>query len=121
MATVLELMKLIRTEAEYEAALEAIEQLWDADPDSPDGQMLQVLALLVETYERERYPIDPPSPIDAILFRMEQAGLRQVDLAPYLGGRNRVSEVLKGDRALTVNMIRQLHEGLGIPPESLLG
>jgi HTH-type transcriptional regulator / antitoxin HigA len=88
---------------------------------TPAADRLEVLVTLVEAYEAERWPIDLPDPVAAIVFRMEQQGLTRRDLEPYLGGRGRVSEVLTGKRALTLAMIRKLHAGLGIPLESLIG
>ena len=114
-------LKPVKTKADYKRALKTIDELWSAKPNTPEGNALEVVTILVEAYEKEHYPIAPPSPIEAIRFRMEQGGLRRVDLAPFLGGRNRVTEILNGRRRLTVKMIKQLYEGLGIPPESLLG
>jgi HTH-type transcriptional regulator/antitoxin HigA len=114
-------VKPIKTEADYDGALLAIERLWKAEPGTPAADRLEVLVTLVEAYEAERWPIDLPDPVAAILFRMEQLGLTRRDLEPYLGGRGRVSEVLTGKRALTLTMIRKLHAGLGIPLESLIG
>jgi HTH-type transcriptional regulator/antitoxin HigA len=88
---------------------------------TPEGDQLEVLSILVEQYERENFPVDPPDPIDAILFRMEQGGLSRKDLEPILGGRSHVSEILSGKRQLTVEMIRQLHRRFGIPLVSLMG
>jgi HTH-type transcriptional regulator/antitoxin HigA len=117
-------LKPIHTEADYRAALKATEAVFDAaeepDPDSELGMHFDALITLIEAYERKHYPIDPPDPIDAIKFRMEQADLTAVDLAPYIGPRHRVYEVLNGKRALTLNMIRRLMT-LGIPAESLVG
>jgi HTH-type transcriptional regulator / antitoxin HigA len=110
----------IRTAADHEAALAEVERLWESEPGSPEGERLEVLSLLIEAYELEHFPIDPPEPIDAVLFRMEQLGLRRKDLEPYLGSRARVSEILGGRRCLTLPMIRRLHEGLGIPAEVLI-
>jgi HTH-type transcriptional regulator / antitoxin HigA len=114
--------KVIKTETEYEAALAEIENLMDLDPDpgTPEADQLELLALLVEDYESKRFEIAPPDAIEAIKFRMEQQGLIQRDLVPYIGSRSRVSEVLNGKRTLTLPMIRALHEGLGIPLESLI-
>lgn len=92
----------------------------DAKPGSKEGDELEILTTLVEAYEARRYPIDPPDPIDAILFRMEQQGLSRKDLEPYLGHSGRVSEILNRQRALSLDMIRRLHRGLGIPLESLI-
>ena len=113
-------IKPIKTEADYEAALREIESLMAAPADSPKGDRLDVLATLVEAYEAKHHAIDAPDPIDAIKFRMEQAGLSRRDLEPMIGGRGRVSEVLSGRRGLTLPMIRRLHAALGIPAEVLI-
>ena len=110
----------IRTEADYEAALAEIERLWGARAGTPDGDRLDVLATLVDAYEAERYPMDPPDPIEAILFRMEQQGLTRRDLEALIGTRTRVAEVLNRRRSLSIHMIRRLHEKLGIPAEILI-
>lgn len=112
--------KVLKTEAEYEAALQTIETLMDAAPGSPEEEELELFALLVEQYEAEHYPIAPPDPVDAILFRMEQEGLTRKDLIPYLGSASKVSEVLNRKRPLSLTMIRNLHEGLDIPADILL-
>jgi len=111
----------IKTKADYGKALARAEALMDAKPGSPKGDELDVLVTLIEAYEDKHYPFPPPKPISAIKFRMEQAGLTRKDMEPYLGGRGRVSEVLNSKRPLTLDMIRKLHEGLGIPLESLIG
>lgn len=113
--------KVIRSEAAYADALRRIEELFDAEVCTPDGDELDVWIALVELYEAAHHAIEPPDPVDAIRFRMEQLGLRQVDLAPILGGRSRVSEILSGRRQLTLSMIRALNERLGIPLQSLVG
>jgi len=110
----------IKTEADYNATLERIELLMDAEMDSPEGDELDILVTLVEAYEDKHHPIAPPDPIEAIIFRMEQEGLDRKDLEPYLGGSGRVSEVLNRQRPLSINMIRKLWEGLHIPLESLI-
>ena len=112
--------KVIQTEEEYRAALAHIDGIFDAEPGTPEGDELELWLILVEAYEDVHYPIDPPDPVDAILFRMEQAQLRPVDLAPYLGGRSRVSEILNRKRSLTIGMITTLWRELGIPLESLM-
>jgi HTH-type transcriptional regulator/antitoxin HigA len=112
--------KVIRTEGEWRAALARIDQIMDADRGTPEGDELELLGLLAEQYEERRFPIDLPDPIAAIRFRMEQANLRPKDLVPYLGSRSRVTEILNGTRPLSLNMIRKLHSGLGIPAEVLL-
>ncbi|HEY3354971.1 MAG TPA: helix-turn-helix domain-containing protein [Polyangia bacterium] len=113
-------IKPIRTEAQHRAALATIERLWDAQPGTPDHDRMEVLATLVDAYEREHHPIPPPDPIAAIQFRMEQLGLRRKDLERLLGSRARVSEVLNRRRRLTLAMIRRLHAELGIPADVLL-
>ena len=110
----------IKTEQDYEAALAEIEALWAAPEDSPEGDRLDVLLTLVEAYEARHHPIDPPDPVEAILFRLEQAGLERKDLEPYIGSSGRVSEVLNHKRPLSLNMIRKLWKGLNIPLESLI-
>lgn len=105
---------------EHERALERIEELFTAKPGTPDGDELELLLLLVETYEAKEYPIDLPDPIEAIRFRMEQANLKQKDLVPILGSKGKVSEVLNGKRELSLTMIRKLVSELGIPAEVLL-
>jgi HTH-type transcriptional regulator / antitoxin HigA len=112
--------KILKTEADYEAALAYIETLMDAAPGSPEEEELSLFALLVEQYEREHYPIAPPDPIDAILFRMDQEGLTRADLVPYIGSQSKVSEVLRRKRPLSITMIRNLHEGLNIPAATLI-
>ena len=97
-----------------------IELLWGSKPDTPKGDNLDVLVILVDAYERDNYPIDPPDPIEAIKFRMEQSGLDRKDLEPFIGSRGRVSEVLNRKRELSIKMIRELHANLQIPLESLV-
>jgi HTH-type transcriptional regulator / antitoxin HigA len=115
-------LKIIKTEAVYRAYLGAVERLALADPspDSAEGTRLEVLALLVEEYEKARFKFETPSPIEAIQFRMHEQGLRQADLVPYFGSRSRASEVLAGKRPLTVQMIRELSAGLGISANVLV-
>ena len=112
----------IHNEADYKASLMEISTLMDLDPDagSPDGDRLDILATLVQAYEAKHHPIDPPDPIEAIKFRMEQGGLSVKDLVPLIGNSNRVYEVLGRKRALTLPMIRRLHKQLGIPAEVLI-
>lgn len=112
--------KVLKTEADYEAALAYVETLMDASPGSPEEEELEVFALLIDTYEQTHHPISLPDPIEAIKFRMEQQGLLQKDLVPYLGSQSKVSEVLNRKRPLSLTMIRALHDGLGIPAEVLL-
>src|SRR6266700_4077734 len=113
--------KVIKTVAEYSAALARIEKLMDAKPDTAQGDELDLLSLLVHDYEEKVFPIDKPDPVAAIRFRMEQQGLNPKDLVPFLGSRSRVSEVLSGRRNLSLSMIRALAAGLRIPAEILLG
>jgi HTH-type transcriptional regulator/antitoxin HigA len=112
--------KVLKTEVDYEAALAYVETLMDAAPGSPEEEELEVLALLIDDYEEAHYPVSLPDPIEAIKFRMEQQGLRQKDMVPYLGSQSRASEVLNRKRPLSLTMIRALHRGLGIPAEVLL-
>lgn len=116
-------IKPIRTEQDYEAALRAVSPMFDNEPtpNSPEGDFFDVMCLLIEDYEKKHYPIDPPDPIEAIKFRMEQQGLTAMDLVPAIGQKNRVYEVLNGTRNLTLPMIRRLHSQFGIPLESLVG
>ncbi len=118
-------IKVLRTEKEYNQACDKIYRLIQDNPDaikpdSPEGEQLEILSLLVEKYEQERFHIAPPDPIEAIKFRMDQMNLKQVDVAPLFGGETRVSEVLNGKRALTLKMISLVHQYLGIPLESLI-
>lgn len=113
-------IKPIRSKKDHARALARIEALWDAAPGTPRGDELDVLTTLVEAYERRVYPVDPPDPIEAIKFRMEQAGMDRSDLEPFIGSRARVSEVLSRKRALSISMIRKLHKALGIPPTVLI-
>lgn len=116
------MVRVIHNETEHRAALAALDRLIVLDPEdgTPEADELDLLALVVEAYEKERFPIAPPDPVDAIRFRMDQAGLSQRDLVPYIGSKSKVSEVLSGKRPLTLSMIRALREGLGIPAEVLL-
>ena len=113
-------IKPVRTEADYQAALARIDELMDAASGSREGAELDVLADLVELYETRHEPMGSPSPVAAIEFRMDQAGLRPRDLVPFIGSRAKVSEVLSGKRTLTMPMARALHKHLGIPAEVLL-
>ncbi|CAG9178464.1 type II toxin-antitoxin system HigA family antitoxin [Cupriavidus respiraculi] len=113
----------LHTEADYQEALAAVSVLVDADPapGSEDGDRLEVLAMLVERFEAEHFPLDLPDPVAAIRFRMEQEGLTPRDMQPYLGNLNRVYEVLNGKRPLSLAMIRRLNRELKIPAEVLIG
>lgn len=111
----------IKTQRLYRRALKEIEGLMAAKRNTPGGDRLDVLVTLVEAWEARHYPMDMPDPVAAIKYHMEQKGLSPRDLMPFIGGRNRVYEVLSRKRPLTVAMIRRLHSGLGIPAESLIG
>src|SRR5438034_1359500 len=115
-------LKIIKTDKQYRACMEELERLAIEDPKlgTPTGDRLELLAKLVEDYEKESFPFDRPDPIDAILFRMEEQRLRQKDIASLLGGKNRASEVLSRKRPLTLSMVRALHDSLRIPAELLI-
>jgi HTH-type transcriptional regulator/antitoxin HigA len=113
-------VKPIRTEADYNAALAEVERLWGAKSGTPKGDRLDVLATLIDAYENAHYPMDPPDPIEAIKFRMEQQSLTRKDLEGIVGSRTRIAEVLNRRRALSINMIRRLHEKLGISTDILI-
>jgi len=111
----------IKTKQDYEKALLRLEVLMSAKPGTEEGDELDVLATLVEVYEQRHFPVNAADPVEAILFRMAQQGLQRRDLEAYLGSRHRVSEVLNRKRGLSLDMIRKLHAGLGIPLEALVG
>ena len=113
-------LKPIRTKADYKSAMAEVERLWGARSGTPKGDRLDVLVTLIETYEARHFPMDPPDPIEAIAFRMEQQGLSRKDLEPMIGSRARVAEVLNRKRSLSIDMIRRLHEQLGISAEVLI-
>ena len=110
----------IHTEAAYEVMLKEIEDPFDALPDTSEGERLEMLVTLVEAYERKHHPIPLPDPIHAIEYWMESRGLSRRDLEPYLGTRGRVAEVLNRRRPLSIEMIRRLHAGLGLPASTLI-
>lgn len=112
--------KLIKTDEEYQAALSRLEEIFDSNKDSKTADELELLALLIEKYEDEISPIDLPDPIEAIKFRMDQLGFKQKDLAQAIGLKSRASEILNKKRKLTIDMIRKLHDTLGIPTEVLI-
>jgi HTH-type transcriptional regulator/antitoxin HigA len=114
--------KIIKTEDQYRTYLAEVDRLASDDPlpGTPDGDRLELIAKLVDDYEKERFRFNRPDPIEAIRFRMEEQGLRQIDLAPLLGGKNRVSEVLSGKRPLTIAAIRALSDALNIPTDLLV-
>ena len=113
-------IKVIKTEENYIKALKRLEEVFDAPIDSPQGDEAELLAILIENYEDEHYPIEAPDPIEAIKFRMEQMNMNKKDLAKIIGYKSRVSEILNKKRKLSLNMIRQLHKKLKIPYDSLL-
>lgn len=115
--------KIIKTRKEHRAALGELEKLIQSNPPprSPESDRIELLALLVETYEKRHFPIPPPDPVEAILFRMDQSGITRSDLVPLLGSRSKVSEVLARKRPLSLAMIRALHRALGIPVDILMG
>jgi HTH-type transcriptional regulator/antitoxin HigA len=113
-------LKPIRTDADHEAALKEIERLWNAEEGTADGDRLEILSTLVEAYEEAHFPMDMPDPIEAIKFRLEQQGADKKALVGIIGNRTRVYEVLRRDRALSLAMIRQLNQKLGIPAEVLI-
>jgi HTH-type transcriptional regulator/antitoxin HigA len=110
----------IKTDADYRAALNDIENLMMAEPDTVEGEKLDILVTLVEAYEAKHFPMDLPDSVEAIKFEMERKGLTVKDLEPMIGKSNRVYEILNHKRSLTLKMIWKLHEGLGIPAESLI-
>lgn len=112
--------KLIKTEEDYDAALTRIDALFDAVPGSKDFDEVELLMALVAMYEEKHFKIDAPDPIEAIKFRMEQMNMKRTDLAPFIGSRARVSEILNKQRNLTLAMIKKLHKDFGVPAESLL-
>ncbi len=115
------IIKPIRNSSDQESALKRIEALMSARTDTTEGDELEVLATLVDAYEKEQYSIDAPNPVDAIKFRMEQMGLDRKDLEPFMGSRSRVSEVMNKRRGLSLAMIRSLHKNLDIPLDALIG
>jgi len=110
----------IKTKKDYQAAMNRLETIFDAQPGTPEGDELEVLGILIEKYEQEHYPIAYPDPIEAIKFRMEQMGYNQSDLAKMVGLKSRASEILNKKRKLTLEMIRKLHQVLGIPTDVLI-
>ncbi len=112
--------KIIKTEKDYQRALKQLEIIFDSKKGSKNGDELELLSLLIDNYEKEKYPIDMPDPIEAIKFRMEQLGYTQKDLIEVIGLKSRVSEILSKKRKLTLDMIRKLHVALGIPTDVLV-
>ena len=113
-------IKPIRNKKDYENALARIDELWGCKKNTPGGDEFEILLTLVERYEDEHYPIPPPGPIEAIMFRLEQMNLTRAELVKYMGYKSRVSEVLSGKRKLTLPMIRTLNKKLKIPAEILI-
>ena len=113
-------LKVIKTEEEYNQALKRFEIIFDALPDTLEGDEAELLAILIEKYEEENYPVEAPDPIEAIKFRMEQMDMNNNDLAKVIGYKSRVSEIFNRKRKLTLKMIKNLHDKLNIPYESLL-
>ncbi len=116
----MDVVKLIKDDKSYREVLSRIDEIFDAEPNTPEGDELDLLVTLVELYEKQKYIIEAPEPISAIRFRMEQLNLKNKDLVQYIGSKSKVSEVLSGKRPLSLNMIRKLHEELGIPAEVLI-
>lgn len=113
-------IKLIKTESDYNQALERLETIFDAKKETPEGDELELLGMLIEQYENEHFPISLPDPIEAIKFRMEQMGYNQNDLARIIGFKSRASEILNRKRKLSLEMIRQIHDKLNIPTDVLI-
>ena len=113
-------IKPIKNEQDYQNALSRLEQIFDAKPETPKGDELEILSIVIDNYENERFPIGMPDPISAINFRMDQMGLKQKDLVEMIGFKNRVSEIMNKKRKLTLEMIRKLHSSLHIPTEILI-
>ena len=111
---------LIRSEAEYQKAIERLELIFDAKPNTPEGEELELLSVLIEHYEKHYFTIERPDPIAAIQFRMEQLNMRPTDLAEIIGYKSRVSELFSKKRKLSLSMIRKLHSALNIPMEILV-
>ena len=114
-------IKPIKTEKDYQEALKRLEEIFDAPFDSQESEEADILAILVDEYEKQNYPIETPDPIEAIKIRMEELNLRQVDLIPEIGGKSRVSEILNRKRRLTVGMIRKLTKKLNLSADILVG
>ena len=113
-------LKVIKTQAEYDAAIQRLEIIFDAKYNALEGAELELLSLVIDNYEKEHFPIDLPDPIETIKYRMEQLGYKQKDLADIIGLKSRVSEVLNKKRKLTLDMVRKIHRSLNIPTDVLL-
>jgi HTH-type transcriptional regulator/antitoxin HigA len=114
------MIKPIRNNKEYQNALVRLEEIFNAKAGTNEGDELEVLSILIDNYEKEHFPIDPPDPIEAIKFRMDQLGIKQKDLANIVGFKSRVSEIINRKRKLSLSMIRKLHHQLNIPTEVLI-
>jgi HTH-type transcriptional regulator/antitoxin HigA len=114
------ILKILKTEEDYNNALKRFEEIFDSDIDTPEGDEAEILSLLIETYEEQHHFIDSPDPIEAIKFRMDQMNMDRSDLARIIGYRSRVSELFSRKRKLTLEMIRKLHRELKIPYENLM-
>ncbi|WP_221394107.1 type II toxin-antitoxin system HigA family antitoxin [Dyadobacter sp. NIV53] len=110
----------IKTETEYKAALQELEKIWSAKRDTPEGDIFELLALVIDDYESKQFPMPALDPIEAIKYQMEERGLHQKDLLPYFGSKSRVSEILNRKKPLTLKMIKTLFKDFGIPAETLL-
>ena len=113
-------LKILKTKTDYEKALNRIDTIFDAKPNTEKGDEFELLSLLIDKYEEEHYPIDLPHPIEAIKFRMDQMGLKQKDLVGCFGDKSKVSDVLNLNRKLNLNYIRNLHQKLHIPLDALI-
>ncbi len=121
MTEILSVLRPIKTNRDYKKALAVLEKHFDAKPGTREGDFVYILSVLIEQYEEEHFPIEAPDPIEAIRFRMEQLELTNKDIAEIIGSKSRASEILNRKRPLTVEMIRALHNKLGVPAESLIG
>lgn len=110
----------IHTEKDYQKALDRIEEIFDAKPGTKEGDELEILGILIDEYEKKHFPIEAPKPVEAIKFRMDQLGMQQKDLAKILGSKSRASEILSGQRSLSLRQIKILYRNLGIPAEVLI-
>lgn len=116
------MIKPVKTKKDYEAALQRCYDLMqkNSKPNTPEADELEILSILIENYEQKHYPVPPPNPVDAIKYRLQQKGMDEKELNKILGGRSRKSEILSGKRKLSLNMIRELHDKLNIPAETLI-
>jgi HTH-type transcriptional regulator / antitoxin HigA len=114
------IVKPIKTKKDYALALKRLEKVFDASPSTPEGDEAELLAMVIDAYEQEKFPIDAPDPIEAIKIRMEEMGLRQIDLVGIIGEKGKVSEVLRRKRRLNLAMIRRINQRLQIPPSVLI-